>query len=92
MSNPRQTEERIMQILKRISNPKPTASQKFKKLTNNLNMKLIKISEELVHDTTVSIAYKKSRSYEFNPQKWHNVLFLLIAFRNNHSSLSYFLF
>lgn len=59
MSNPRQIEERIMQILKRISNPKPAASQKFKKLTNNLNIKLIKISEEFVHDTTVSIAYKK---------------------------------
>lgn len=59
MSNPRQIEERIMQILKRISNPKPATSQKFKKLTNNLNIKLIKISEEFVHDTTVSIAYKK---------------------------------
>ena len=59
MSNPRQIEERIMQILKRISNTKPTASQKFKKLTNNLNIKLIKTSEELIHDTTVSIAYKK---------------------------------
>lgn len=59
MSNPRQIEERIMQILKRISNPKPATSQKFKKLTNNLNIKLIKISEEFVHDTTVSTAYKK---------------------------------
>ena len=59
MSNPRQIEERIMQILKRISNPKPATSQKFKKLTNNLNIKLIKISEEFVYDTTVSIAYKK---------------------------------
>ena len=59
MSNPRQIEERIMQILKKISNPKPATSQKFKKLTNNLNIKLIKISEEFVHDTTVSIAYKK---------------------------------
>ena len=59
MSNPRQIEERIMQILKRISHPKPATSQKFKKLTNNLNIKLIKISEEFVHDTTVSIAYKK---------------------------------
>ena len=59
MSNPKQREERTMQFLKRISNPKPTTRQKFKKLADNLNIKLIKESEEFVHDTTVSIANKK---------------------------------